>query len=63
MEHPDYMKMKIYFDKTVEVTASQKTIDSLTLLTRLGGATGVGKEGLWFILLFIDIFIIFFKRK
>ena len=57
------MIINMYFDKTLEVTASQKTIDSLTLLTRLGGATGVGKEGLWFILLFIDIFIIFFKRK
>ena len=62
MEHPDYMKMKIYFDKTVEVTASQKTIDSLTLLTRLGGATGVGKEGLWFILLTLDFVIILCKR-
>ena len=61
-EHPDWMGMKIYFDKTVEVTASQKTIDTLTLLTRLGGTTGVGKEAAWFILLLIDFWIIIFKK-
>ena len=56
------MFLNMLFDKTVEVTATQKTIDSLTLLTRLGGATGVGKEGLWFILLTLDFVIILCKR-
>ena len=51
------MFINMYFDKTVEVTASQKTIDSLTLLTRLGGATGVGKEGLWFILILVEYLV------
>ena len=56
------MFLNMLFDKTVEVTATQKTIDSLTLLTRLGGATGVGKEGLWFTLLLFDFLLIFYKK-
>ena len=56
------MFLNMLFDKTVEVTATQKTIDSLTLLTRLGGATGVGKEIIWFILLLVDLLVIFNKQ-
>ena len=56
-KHPHYTFLNMYFDKTVEVTASQKTIDNLTLLTRLGGATGVGKELAWFILILVDFFL------
>ena len=54
--------MEIYFDETVEVTASQKTINELTLLTRLGGTIGVGKEMLA-ILLLLGEFIILFHTK
>ena len=56
------MFLNMLFDKTVEVTATQKTIDSLTLLTRLGGAMGVGKEGLWIILLIFDFLMILYKK-
>ena len=56
------MGMKIYFDKTIDVTAAQKTIDGLTLMTRLGGATGVGKEMIWIILLTAE-FLVMFQKK
>ena len=55
--------MYIYFDQTVEVTAAQKTVDGLTLLTRLGGATGVGKEVVWLILLLTDLCFIFYRNR
>ena len=60
-KNPIFMQMNIYFDQTVEVTAAQKTVDTLTLLTRLGGATGVGKEGIWCVLLFLDLLIFIIK--
>ena len=53
------MGMKLYFDSSVEVTAAQKTIDGLTLMTRLGGATGVGKEMIWIILLTSEFLVLF----
>ena len=61
-DNPDFMGMKLYFDPTVEVTASQKTIDGLTLMTRLGGATGVGKEMIWIILLTSEFLVLFQKQ-
>ena len=41
--------VNILFDKSVTVTESHFSINFLTLLTRIGGAVGVGKEGLWLI--------------
>ena len=43
--------VNILLDKSVTVTESHFSIDFLTLLTRIGGAIGVGKEGLWIIIL------------
>ena len=64
-DNPLFMLMYIYFDQAVEVISAQKTVDTLTLLTRLGGATGVGKEGIWCILLIMDfiIFMLKYSRK
>ena len=60
--NPSFMGMKLYFDSSVEVTAAQKTIDGLTLMTRLGGATGVGKEMIWIILLTSEFLVLFQKQ-
>ena len=38
------------FDREVEVSSSHLTIEPLTLLTRVGGIIGVGKEFLWVII-------------
>ena len=54
-----YTGILMYFDDEVDVTATEITIDGLTLMTRLGGATGVGKEVLWFILMITDLWIVF----
>ena len=35
----------------VTVTRAQWSIDAMTLLTRVGGVVGVGKELLWLVLL------------
>ena len=40
----------INFDREVEETRSQLNISPLTLLTRIGGIIGVGKEFLWIII-------------
>ena len=52
----------MYFDGEVDVTATEKTIDGLTLMTRLGGATGVGKEMIWIILLTSEFLVLFQKQ-
>ena len=61
-DNPMYTGIQLYFDDEVDVTATEVTIDGLTLLTRLGGATGVGKEVLWFILMVTDFLIIFSQK-
>ena len=43
--------VNILLDKSVTVTESHFSINLLTLLTRIGGAIGVGKEGLWIVIL------------
>ena len=42
--------MFVTFDREAEVTSSHLTIEPLTLLTRVGGIIGVGKEFLWIII-------------
>ena len=37
----------IRFGDDVDVTEAQKTIDFVTLVSRIGGSIGVGKELLW----------------
>ena len=44
----------IIIDKSVEVTESVFSIDFVTLLTRIGGAVGVGKECLWIIFIILN---------
>ena len=52
----------ILFDKSVTVTKSHFSIDILTLLTRLGGAVGVGKEGWWIVMIMVNFCLSAFKR-
>ena len=40
----------VQFDAEIEVTKSHLTIDPMTLLTRVGGVIGVGKNLLWIII-------------
>ena len=42
--------MFINFDTEVDQTQSELTIEPMTLLTRIGGIVGVGKEFLWIII-------------
>ena len=44
----------LVFDESVEVTESVFSIDFVTLLTRIGGAVGVGKECLWIIFIILN---------
>ena len=60
-DHPELTAVHIFFYQTVDVTASQKTIDFLTLLTRLGGATGVGKEVIWLLFLLAESWIFIYQ--
>ena len=50
--------MKIYFNNDVEVTKSHLTIDSLTLMSRIGGIIGVGQAFAWIILFCFDKIVI-----
>ena len=44
----------LVIDKSVDVTESVFSIDFVTLLTRIGGAVGVGKECLWIIFIILN---------
>ena len=44
----------LVFDESVDVTESVFSIDFVTLLTRIGGAVGVGKECLWIIFIILN---------
>ena len=48
----DRSGMIVSFESVVEKTVSQVQIDEITLITRIGGIIGVGKNLLW-ILIFI----------
>ena len=49
--------MEITFEKEVEVTITQFTIDPLTLITRIGGTLGVGTTISWIIIFALDYII------
>ena len=46
----DRFGLLINFDREVVETKSKLNIEPLTLLTRIGGMIGVGKEFLWIII-------------
>ena len=46
----------------VEVTRTLLNIEPMTLMTRIGGIIGVGKELLWVIIFFSSSFLLIFKR-
>ena len=50
--------LTIVFDNVVEKTISNWQIEPVTLLTRIGGIIGVGKELLW-VLIITGSFVIF----
>ena len=52
----------VTFDRSVEVTRSHLTIPPLTLLTRIGGIIGVGKEFLWIIITALTYFVTFSSK-
>ena len=54
--------LAIHFDKNVLVTRSAFTIDIVTLITRIGGIIGVGKELLWVIVFCMTTLISVFSK-
>ena len=46
----------------VEVTRTLLNIEPMTLMTRIGGIIGVGKELLWVIIFFSSSFLLIFKK-
>ena len=56
----------IFFDNIVEKTISNWQIEEITLLTRIGGIIGVGKELLWVMMITVSsitLAINYFKYK
>ena len=54
--------MFVNVDSQVELITSHLTIEPMTLLTRIGGIIGVGKEFLWIIISFTTYTAIFHTR-
>ena len=52
----DKLGIFIQFEEKIKTVGVTFIIDEITLLTRIGGITGVGKEILWGILFFIGFF-------
>ena len=57
----DRYGMYVTFATEVEETRSELTIAPLTLLTRIGGMVGVGKQFLWIIISLCTFLISFYK--
>ena len=58
LEVKNLFGLTIAFDNVVEKTISNWQIEPVTLLTRIGGIIGVGKELLW-VLIITGSFVIF----
>ena len=58
LESKNLFGLTIVFDNVVEKTTSNWQIEPVTLLTRIGGIIGVGKELLW-VLIITGSFITF----
>ena len=54
-QHPAILGVQ--FEKEVMVTKSAFTIDLMTLITRIGGIIGVGKELLWVLVFCVSTMI------
>ena len=52
----------VQFEKHVVVTRSAFAIDLVTLITRIGGIIGVGKELLWVIVFCVTTLIAVFSK-
>ena len=61
VEEKDLFGISVAFDNIVEQTISDWQITPVTLLTRIGGIIGVGKELLWVILLSFSSITLLFK--
>ena len=64
MDYPyeDHEGLFIQFDENVQIHKSNFVIDGITLMTRIGGIIGIGKEFLWVIVIvtgFIKLLISF----
>ena len=51
LESKNLFGLTIVFDNVVEKTISNWQIEPVTLLTRIGGIIGVGKELLWVLII------------
>ena len=63
LESKNLFGLTIVFDNVVEKTISNWQIEPVTLLTRIGGIIGVGKELLWVMIVtigFVKILITYF---
>ena len=58
----DSYGLVVEFDREVDVTEVKFSIGFITLLTRLGGIIGVGKELLWVLISIFTIGIFVHKR-
>ena len=61
VESNELFGMVVAFDNIVEQTISDWQITPVTLLTRIGGIIGVGKELFWVILLSFSSITLLFK--
>ena len=66
VESKNLFGLTIVFDKVVERTISNWQIEPVTLLTRIGGIIGVGKELLWVMIMtgsFVTFAVNFWKQR
>ena len=61
-ERTDRYGLFVTIDREVEVTQAHLTIPPLTLITRIGGIIGVGKELLWILITLITYLIVFYTN-
>ena len=54
LESKNLFGLTIVFDNVVEKTISNWQIEPVTLLTRIGGIIGVGKELLWVMMITVS---------
>ena len=52
----------VQFEEKIEVRNSNFVIDEITLMTRIGGIIGVGKEMVWIIVISIGILKMFLNQ-
>ena len=66
IESKNLFGLTIVFDNVIEKTISNWQIEPVTLLTRIGGIIGVGKELLWVLIMtgsFVTFAVNYLRQK